>query len=125
MAINHQKELATFLGSRLVSYNVCLSKVVGGITASIFLNQLLYWSGKSSNPDWIYKTVAELQEETGLTPDQQLSAQKRLIELSIIEVKRKGLPPIRRFRINYKRLYEKCREFVDKQQRVASVKSGD
>lgn len=115
MGIDHQKELATFLGSRLVSYNVCLSKVLGGITASIFLNQLLYWSGKSENPDWIYKKVAESQEETGLTSDQQLTAQKKLVALGIIEVKKKGIPPIRRFKINYERLYKVCSDFVNKQ----------
>ena len=120
MTVNHQKELATFLGSRLVSYNVCLSKTLGSITASIFLNQLLYWFGKSIDPEWIYKRVEEFQEETGLTPDQQLSAQKRLVALGILEVKRKGVPPTRSFKINHKRLYELCSEFVAKQRKLAN-----
>ena len=118
MTVTHQRELATFLGSRLVSYNVCLSKALGSINASIFLNQLLYWSGKSRNPNWIYKTVEEMREETGLTKAEQLTAQKLLDSLGIIEVKRKGIPRIRRFRINEKRLYEVCGEFVDKQRKA-------
>ncbi len=124
MATTHQKELAAFLGSKLVSYNVYLSEALGSITASIFMNQLLYWSGKSRDPDWIYKTVVEFQEETGLSPDQQLSAQKRLVSLGILEVKRKGVPPKRCFKINQQRLYEVCSKFVSNQGKADNQMAG-
>lgn len=46
---------------------------VFGVQESVFLAQLIYWTGKGSDPSgWIYKTAKEISEETGLTYDQQL-----------------------------------------------------
>ena len=117
MTITHQKHLATILGSRLVSYNVTLSEILGSITASIFLNQLLYWYERGNDREWVYKTVLDFEDETGLTEAQQLSAQKRLVSMGIIEVKRKGSPPKRHFKINVDRLYKVCNDFLAKRQK--------
>ena len=115
MTVSHQKQLSRFLGAKTIAYNTLLSEVLGSITASIFLNQLLYWYWQGNDPQWIYKTVLDFQKETGLTKDQQLTAQKLLVAFGIIEVKLKGVPPKRHFKINTNRLHEVCNEFLTSQ----------
>lgn len=50
-----------------------------GPAAGIFARQLLFWDGKGRDPeDWIYKSIDQFQEETGLSRRQQEVARNRL-----------------------------------------------
>lgn len=61
-----------------VAYYPTLGKVFG-MQESIFLAQFVYWTGKGSDPDgWIYKSASEIEEETGLTYEQQQRVRKVL-----------------------------------------------
>lgn len=61
-----------------VAYYPTLSKVFG-MQEAVFIAQFVYWTGKGSNPDgWIYKSASEIQEETGLTYEQQQRVRKVL-----------------------------------------------
>ena len=76
---------------RPVAFYPELKKLTGSTTATIFLCQLLYWTPRTKNQGkWIYKTNYEIEEETGLTYNEQKTAKKLLSELGIIdyEVKR-------------------------------------
>jgi len=76
---------------RPVAFYPELKKLTGSTTATIFLCQLLYWTPRTKHKDkWIYKTNYEIEEETGLTYNEQKTAKKLLSELGIIdyEVKR-------------------------------------
>lgn len=67
-----------------VAYYPQLAKVLGGVKATIFLCQLMYWLGKQANANgWIYKTVEEIETETGLNYREQQGAREHL--------KRRGL----------------------------------
>ncbi len=46
---------------------------------SVFIAQFVYWTGKQEDPNgWIYKTVEEVEYETGLTYEQQRRVRKSL-----------------------------------------------
>ena len=73
----------------------------GGIAGALLLSQLLYWQGRQARNDgWLWKTQAEIEEETGLTRREQETARKRLKALGILEEKRMGVPAKMHFRIN-------------------------
>src|SRR3990167_6997907 len=70
---------------RPIAYYPKLTRVTGGVKATVFLCQLFYWRDKSSNDGWIYKTADEWQDETGLTYDEQRGARRALVSAKIIE----------------------------------------
>ena len=62
---------------RPVAYHPKLKKITGSTTATILLCQFIYWRGKESNKDgWLYKDSDEIEEETGLTYNEQKTARK-------------------------------------------------
>ena len=72
-------EYLKWLG-RPIAYYPVLARLVGGVKAAVFLCQLLYWRDRSSHPDReIYKTLAEIEEETGLTKEEQRTARRELV----------------------------------------------
>jgi len=80
-------------------------KVTGSVGAALFLSQMLYWAPRGKDPDgWIYKTVKEWTGETGLSRDEQQTARKRLVRLSVMEEQRRGIPYRLYYRIDLKKL---------------------
>lgn len=68
---------------RVVAYYPNLKKITGSTTSSILLCQLLYWTDKTDD-GWIRKTSDMIEEETGLTYNEQRTARDNLRELGII-----------------------------------------
>ena len=86
---------------RPISFYPQLRQVTGSIPAAIMLQQLLYWwPRRGEGEETIYKTEAEMQAETSLTPAEQKSAIKALKGAGFITVQRKGLPAKRHFVIH-------------------------
>lgn len=73
-----------FKVGRAVAYYPKLRKVTGSTTANLLLCQLMYWYGKTPSSPWIKRTNYELEEETGLTYNEQKTARKTLVELGIL-----------------------------------------
>lgn len=99
--------LIDMLEDRPVAYHPKLAKCVGGVKAAIMLCQLLYWAaGKTakSRDGWFYKSVAEMEEETGLSKDEQQTARDKLDDLGVIDSKLKGIPRTWHYRVNRERL---------------------
>jgi len=84
---------------RPVAYYPKLKEVTGSTTSTILLCQLLYWSDKTDD-GWIWKSANEIEEETGLTEDEQETAKIRLIKLSLIEYEYKRLQHKTRYKVN-------------------------
>ncbi len=85
---------------RPIAYYPGLKKITKSTTATILLCQLIYWTGKQADPDgWIYKTSTELEEETGLTYDEQKTARAQLVKLGFIEDEYRRLDHQLAFRI--------------------------
>lgn len=61
--------IAQFTGQqRVLTIPRILIEFTGSLGAGLFLSQLLYWSGKTTNSDgWIFKTYAEWQDELTLS----------------------------------------------------------
>jgi hypothetical protein len=88
---------------RVVAYHPNLKKITNSTTATILLCQLLYWTPKSKD-GWIWKTVDEIEEETGLTQYEQKTARESLIEEGLIFFEFKRLDHTSRYFVNQKKL---------------------
>jgi len=123
----YQKIILDILGTRPILFNPDLARALGSVTAGLFLSQLLYWWGKGINPEMVYKTVKEFEEETVLTKHQQLSAQKICIKKGVLSVLYKGIPPKRHFKIDLDKtfsLLEKSFEIKEKNMTTKCLESG-
>lgn len=87
---------------RPVAYYPALRKITGSTNATIFLCQLLYWStDKRAKADGsVYKTATEIEEETGLTYNEQKTARLSLLERELISEERMRLDHTTRYRVN-------------------------
>jgi hypothetical protein len=108
--VNANTQLMENLGIKPVSYNVILARLSGKATRGLFMSQLLYWHGKGRDKEWVYKTQKELQKETGLTRSEQDGAIEFWKEIGVLEMKKKGIPQKRHFRVNVDKLTRLCIE---------------
>jgi hypothetical protein len=102
---NHNSVIADCLRKkkniRSILYIEYLKEMSGSINAALFLSQLLYWQDKGKTKGWVYKTIADMQSETGLSKGQQATAIEIWKKADILEVGyTKTTPPKRNFRIN-------------------------
>jgi hypothetical protein len=94
-------ECLSDLGRPVVVYPK-MGRLTGGLKESVFLSQLIYWSGKQSNKEgWIYKTADELEEETGLTRREQERCRRELKRKNFILESVKGMPARLFFKVNF------------------------
>ena len=84
---------------RPVAYFPTLAQIIG-VSPCVLMCQLLYWSDKGDDPDWVYKSQTELTEETGLLPDAQRTARKKLVSLGLLEERYKRIEHRLYFRVN-------------------------
>lgn len=95
------------LQDRPVAYHPALAKAVGGVKEAIFLGQLLYWHGKGKRSDgWIWKSQAEMEEETALSRTEQETARRNLGKLGLIEEKLMGVPATLHYRLDIPQIVE-------------------
>ena len=67
-----------------VAYYPSLVKPLGSPEAVVLFCQLLWWQDKTEHSLGVYKSVDELELETGLTYKMQLNAIKKLVNLKLI-----------------------------------------
>lgn len=91
---------------RAIAYRPKLAKLFGGATAEIFFEQIFYWQDKTDCELGVYKTQAEIEDETGLTRREQETARKRLRELGLLIETHKRLEHRIYFKIDMDRLDE-------------------
>ncbi|BDC37927.1 hypothetical protein [Paraburkholderia terrae] len=96
----------TFDVGHTVAYNPKLVKYLGSINAVILFKQLLYWTGKESSPLGIYKTAKEIQDETELTVNEQVSARKKLRDLGVLSETRRRIEHRIYYKLDVNRLNE-------------------
>ncbi|EAY56137.1 MAG: conserved hypothetical protein [Leptospirillum rubarum] len=72
---------------RVVAYYPSLARALKDVKAAIFLVQLIYWTPRTRQEaeGWIYKTSGEIEMETGLVYEEQLTARKKLVRLGVLE----------------------------------------
>ena len=86
---------------RVVAYYPSLARALRDVKAAIFLGQLIYWTPRTraEAEGWIYKTSAEIELETGLVYEEQLTARKKLVRLGILEEHNARLEHLLYFRV--------------------------
>lgn len=77
---------------RPVTYYPAMAPVYGGVVPAVFISQLIYWQGRGSDPEWVYKTQAEWSEETGLIRSEQETARRELRRRGFLSEERRGIP---------------------------------
>lgn len=91
--------LKRLLSDRPIAFHPALARAFGGINEALFFQQIAYWSDKGADPEWIYKSQVELEEETCLSAYQQKQARDRLKRLGVLEDARRGVPARLYYRI--------------------------
>jgi hypothetical protein len=88
----------------VVAYKVAYTRLPGSsITAAIFLSQVAYWVARSEEP-WVAITHERMEEQTGLTREQQDLAAKKLKAIGVLQKAIKGLPGKIHYSIDFEQL---------------------
>lgn len=91
-------------GTRKIAVYQGIVQLTGSIKAAIMLSQLLYWTRVSTDVSerdgWLYKTIAEMEAETGLTKREQGVCKEKLYELNLIRTCRVGVGARLAFKVN-------------------------
>jgi hypothetical protein len=71
----------------------------------LLFQQIAYWSDKGSDPEWIYKTQADIEAETTLARTQQENARRKLRSLGVIEEAKRGVPARLYYRVRWDAIF--------------------
>lgn len=85
---------------RPIAYHPGLAPKLGGVNAAVLFGQLFYWQARTQNPLGVFKTADELQEETGLSYEEQRTARKALRTRGVLVETNKRLEHKLFFRID-------------------------
>jgi len=99
--VSTQRFIAAILGTKPIAFNPDLARLTGSVTSGLLLSQLLYWWDKKRlDKEYFYKTVKELEEETTLSKEEQLSAIKKLKACGYVTICYREIPAKRSFVLN-------------------------
>ena len=90
---------------RPVAYYPQFKHITGSTVATVFLCQMLYWT-KITLGDWLYKSMDEWTEETGLSDQEQRTARKHLTEKGILIEKWDNINKQMFYRLDIRKLNE-------------------
>jgi len=85
------KDILKAFSERPIAYQPIYAKITGSITSGILLSQIVYW-WHTMREDEFYKTDEEWCDELSMGLYELKSAKKRLQEMGIITLTRKGVP---------------------------------
>jgi hypothetical protein len=89
---------------RPVAFYPGLVKHFGSVNAVLFFCQIFYWRDRASSELGVYKSVEDIEAETGLTYREQVTARKLLVERGVLIETPKRLEHRIYFRIDEDRL---------------------
>ena len=72
------------IAGKPVAYFPQLVKPLGSVNASILFGHFFYWNDKGCSELGIYRTAEEIEEETGLSRDEQRTARRKLRERGVL-----------------------------------------
>ncbi|NBI43868.1 DNA replication protein [[Haemophilus] felis] len=111
---------------RSIAYRPKLAKLFGGATAEIFFEQILYWQDKAENQDLgVYKTQAELEEETGLSRKEQETARQKLRAIGVLIETYKRLEHRIYYKIDMVKLNDLLKTFANVQSELSPMPESD
>ena len=95
------KDILKELNEKPIAYYPIYRKITGSTTGGILLSQLMYWFSKK---DKIFKTDADIMEETYLTKKELETAKNLIKKLDFITVSREGLPAKTYYEIHWEKM---------------------
>jgi len=95
-----------------IAYYPKLAKPLGGVSSAILFSQLFYWQDKATSDLGVYKTRDELEDETGLSHNEQRTAIKKLCERGVLIVTEKRLEHKTYYKINNEKVNEVLNDFA-------------
>lgn len=104
---------------RPIAFHPIFSQITGSVLAGLFLSQCYYWTNKTVESGWFYKTHKEFTDETTLSKKEQATARKLLVKMDLIEEKLKGLPAKNYYRVKVDNLVETIKDATKHQQKRA------
>jgi len=119
---NENSIIIELLGEKAIAFNPMLGRLANSATAGLFLSQLLYWYGKGSDPNWIYKTIDEMHKESCLTRSEQDRAIKIWVRFNVLKVELRSIPRKRYFHLNEEALVNLIKSFSGKDIRFLATK---
>ncbi|RKE35262.1 hypothetical protein B0G76_1323 [Paraburkholderia sp. BL23I1N1] len=69
---------------RPIAYYPFLARYLGGVNAAVLFCQIFYWQDKATSELGVHKTSAELENETGLSYEEQRSARAALRDSGVL-----------------------------------------
>lgn len=104
----------------VIAFQRAFIRPCGGSMSALFMSQLVYWINRTTNEyGWVYKTLDEMQLETGMTRREQDTARRHLKSIGWIEERLMGMPAKRHFRAG-----ESFVNWYNNQPRVTFKKNG-
>lgn len=101
---NSLQQLLRMVDGNPVTYHPALKVLTGSVHSALYLSHLLYWDKKGFKGEWTYKTIKEIERETGLTRSRQDTALRQCLEKGLLDYRRMGIPAKRHFKINMVRI---------------------
>ncbi|XPL50562.1 hypothetical protein ACMFY2_12115 [Enterobacter cloacae subsp. cloacae] len=99
---------------RPVAYYPALAEHLGGVSATVLFCQMTYWMDKLTSDLGVHKTSEEIQDETGLSYEEQLTARKKLKRLGVLVETHKRLEHRIYFKVNFERVDQILTQAIDK-----------
>ena len=96
-----------------IAYYPKLAKPLGGVNSAILFSQLFYWQDKATSDLGVYKTRDELEDETGLSHNEQRTAIKKLCERGVLIVTEKRLEHKTYYKLNNEKVNEVLNDFAN------------
>ncbi|CAD7288250.1 hypothetical protein [Campylobacter suis] len=104
------------LNAKIIAFYPLYAKYTGSITAGLLLSQIIYcFSSLKRNK--IFKTDAELRNETMLSIDELKSAKRKLKECPFLTISVEGLPAKTFYEINWEKYYDTMVVFANEVER--------
>ena len=95
-----------------IAYYPKLAKPLGGVNSAILFSQLFYWQDKATSELGVYKTRDELEDETGLSHNEQRTAVKKLCEKGVLIVTEKRLEHKTFYKIDNEKVNQVLSDFA-------------
>jgi DNA-binding transcriptional regulator GbsR (MarR family) len=95
------------------AYYPKLAKPLGGVGPAVLFSQLFYWQDKATSDLGVYKTRDELEEETGLSHNEQRTAIKKLKQKGVLIVTEKRLEHKTFYKIDNEKVNQVLSDFAN------------
>ena len=98
---------------RPIAYYPKLANPLGGVNPAVLFSQLFYWQDKTSSDLGVYKTRDEIEDETGLSHNEQRTAIKKLQERGVLIVTEKRLEHKTFYKIDNEKVNQILSDFAN------------